>query len=309
MKKLYSILRRGGLTGLHFLLSYMCNSECDHCFLYSSPHARGTFTLSQIQELLNEAKKIGTIKSIYFEGGEPFLFYPVMLEGIKMARDRGFKVGIVTNSYFATSAEDIKFWLKPLCELGIADFRTSNDPYHFENEKDNPAILTKKIARKMGLPAAEIHIDKPSVDTKKGQGKGEPVIGGGTMFRGRAVEKLTAGLPRRSWEEFTSCPYEDLESPARVHLDSYGNVHLCQGLSMGNAWEKPLSKLVRSYNAGSHPICGPLVEGGPALLAKEYQVKHDDKFIDACHFCYLVRLALLDRFPQYLTPRQVYGLE
>jgi len=309
MKKLFRILRWGKLTGLHLLLTYMCNAECDHCFLYCSPRLRGTFTTSQIREVLDEAVKIGTIKSIYFEGGEPFLFYPLMLEGIKMARERGFKVGIVTNSYFATSKEDIELWLKPLCELGIADFRTSNDPYHFENEADNPAILTQKTAKKLGLPAAEIHIDKPSVDEKKVQGKGEPVIGGGTMFRGRAVEKLTAGLPQKPWDEFTSCPYEDLESPARVHLDSYGNVHLCQGLNMGNMWETPLSEMVKNYDAGSHPICGPLVKGGPALLAREYNVKHEDQYVDACHFCYLVRLELLDKFPQYLTPKQVYGIE
>jgi hypothetical protein len=297
------------LTGLHFLLTYMCNSECDHCFLYCSPRSKGTFTLSQIRELLDEATKISTVNSIYFEGGEPFLFYPIMLEGVKMARERGFQVGIVTNSYFATSVEDIKLWLEPISELGIADFRTSNDPYHFENEEDNPAILTRKTARKLGLPAAEIHIDKPSVDTKKGQGKGEPVIGGGTMFRGRAVEKLTAGLPQKSCEKFTECPYEDLESPSRVHLDSYGNVHLCQGLSMGNAWETPLSEMVKAYDAGSHPICGPLIKGGPALLAKEYKIKHDDKYVDACHFCYLLRRELMEKFPQYLTPPQVYGIE
>jgi hypothetical protein len=297
------------LTGLHFLLTYMCNSECEHCFLYCSPRSKGTFTLSQIRELLDEATKISTVNSIYFEGGEPFLFYPIMLEGVKMARERGFQVGIVTNSYFATSVEDIKLWLEPISELGIADFRTSNDPYHFENEEDNPAILTRKTARKLGLPAAEIHIDKPSVDTKKGQGKGEPVIGGGTMFRGRAVEKLTAGLPQKSCEKFTECPYEDLESPSRVHLDSYGNVHLCQGLSMGNAWETPLSEMVKAYDAGSHPICGPLIKGGPALLAKEYKIKHDDKYVDACHFCYLLRRELMEKFPQYLTPPQVYGIE
>ena len=311
MKNIYRILRllrRGKLTGLHFLLTYKCNSECDHCFLYCSPRSRGTFTLEQIPQLLDEAVRINTIKSIYFEGGEPFLVYPLMLEGVQMARERGFKVGIVTNAYFATDPDNIETWLKPLCELGICDFILSNDPYHYEDEKDNPAVRTHKVAKKLGLPAAEIHIEKPEV-TKKGQRRGEPVIGGGIMFRGRAVERLTADLPRRPWEEFTECPYEDLESPARVHLDSYGNIHLCQGLSMGNFLETPLSELVQSYDANSHPVCGPLVKGGPALLAKEYQVNHDDKFVDACHFCYCVRLALLDRFPQYLTPRQVYGLE
>ena len=45
------------LTGLHFLLTYVCNSECDHCFIYSSPRASGTFTSDQIRELLDEATK------------------------------------------------------------------------------------------------------------------------------------------------------------------------------------------------------------------------------------------------------------
>ncbi len=299
------------LTGLHFLLTYMCNSECDHCFVYSSPRAKGTFTLSQIRKLLDEATRIGTIEWIYFEGGEPFLFYPIMLEGIKTARNMGFQVGVVTNSYFATDTDDIEVWLKPLYEMGVADLSISNDPYHYEDEKENPSIHAREVASSLNMPTREIHIESPSVTTgvDEEQPKGKPIIGGDTMFRGRAVEKLTAGLPRRWWEEFTECPYEDLESPKRVHLDPYGNVHLCQGLNMGNAWETPLSKMVKNYDAGSHPICGPLAKGGPALLAKEYKVKHEDKYVDACHFCYLVRLALLDRFPQYLSPRQVYGLE
>jgi MoaA/NifB/PqqE/SkfB family radical SAM enzyme len=289
----------------------MCNSECDHCFVYSSPRSRGTFNLGQIRQLLDEGVRINTIEWIYFEGGEPFLFYPIMLEGIKMARQRGFKVGIVTNSYFATEPEDIETWLRPIGELGVDDFRVSNDPYHFDEVDDNPAVRTHKVARKLGLPAADIHLESPSVITDAGEdaNKGKPIIGGDIMFRGRAVEKLADGLPRRNWEEFTECPHEELESPTRVHLDSFGHVHLCQGLSMGNCWETPLSELVKNYKAASHPICGPLVKGGPAALAREYQVSHDDEFVDACHFCYVVRRSLLDRFPRYLAPKQVYGLE
>ena len=299
------------LTGLHFLLTYMCNSECDHCFVYSSPRVRGTFTLEQLRQLLDEATRINTIEWIYFEGGEPFLFYPIMLEGIKIARERGFKVGIVTNSYFATESEDIEVWLKPISELGIDDFRVSNDPYHFDEAEDNPAVRTHKVARKIGLPVADIHLESPSVTTatEENVNKGKPVIGGDIMFRGRAVEKLIDDLPRRPWTEFTECPHEELEHPARVHLDSFGNIHICQGISMGNCRETPLSELVRSYNSASHPICGTLVKGGPAALASEYGVSHENEFVDACHFCYVVRKSLLDRFPQYLAPKQVYGLE
>lgn len=299
------------LTGIHFLLTYMCNLECDHCFVYSGPNAKGTFTLSQIRKVLDEAIKIGTINWIYFEGGEPFLFYPLMLEGIKIARSMGFAVGVVTNAYYAISEEDAELWLSPLCKLEISGLSISDDSFHYEEEKNNPAKRTLDAARKLGLSVNSICIERPTVktDIDKKQAKGAPVIGGGAMFRGRAVEKLVEGLPQRRWEEFTECPYEDLKEPERVHLDSYGNVHLCQGLSMGNMWENPLSILVRNYNADSHPICGPLAKGGPARLAKEYDVEHEDKYVDACHFCYLLRLALINRFPQYLAPRQVYGLE
>jgi organic radical activating enzyme len=299
------------LTGIHFLLTYMCNLECDHCFVYSGPNAKGIFTLSQIRKVLDEATKIGTIEWIYFEGGEPFLFYPLMLEGIEIARNMGFKVGVVTNAYYATSEEDAELWLSPLCKLEISDLSISDDSFHYKKGKDNPAKRALAAAKRLGIPVNSICIDKPSIETgiDKELDKGAPVIEGGAMFRGRAVEKLVEGLPQRGWEQFTECPYEDLKEPKRVHLDPYGNVHLCQGLSMGNMWENPLSILAGNYNADSHPICGPLVRGGPARLAKKYNIEYEDKYVDACHFCYLVRLALIDRFPQYLAPKQVYGLE
>ncbi len=295
------------LTGIHFLLSYKCTYECDHCFVYSSPRAAGTITASQIRGALDEAHTIGTIKQIYFEGGEPFLFYALMLEGIKMAREAEFDVGIVTNGYFATTEEDAALWLKPLKELGIADLSISDDTFH-SDEETSPAKRALAAARKLGLPVGSICIEPPTVAANVRREKGAPVVGGGVMFRGRAVEKLAAGLPTRNWEEFTECPHEELREPSRVHLDPYGNAHLCQGLSMGNAWQTPLSTLVRNYDVAAHPIAGPLASGGPALLVKEYNIPHDEGYVDACHLCFRARQALLDRFPQYLAPRQVYGM-
>ncbi len=46
------------LTGIHFILSYKCTLECDHCFIYCSPNAKGTFTLNDIKKVLTEAIKI-----------------------------------------------------------------------------------------------------------------------------------------------------------------------------------------------------------------------------------------------------------
>jgi len=299
------------LTGIHFLLSYKCDSECDHCFVYSSPQAKGTFTLDQISRVFGELARIETIEWVYFEGGEPFLFYPLMHEGIRLANNMGLKTGLVTNAYWATSAEDAELWLKPLNDSGLSAISISDDPYHYGDNEANPTGHASSAAKRLGISCGSISLDGPRLEahTAREQDKGRPVAGGGVMFRGRAVEKLAEGLPRRAWTEFTECPYEDLRNPKRVHLDAYGNIHLCQGLSLGNMWDVPLSKLVRQYDADSHPICGPLINGGPALLAREYDVRHKDEYIDACHMCYLVRLALLGRFPQYLAPRLVYGLE
>ncbi|MDH4211694.1 MAG: radical SAM protein [candidate division WOR-3 bacterium] len=299
------------LQGVHFLLTYMCNFECDHCFVYSGPKAPGTFTLNQIRDVIDEMTKIDTAEWVYFEGGEPFLFYPIMIEGIKIARDKGFKVGLVSNSYFATTEEDAEIWLKPLIELGISILSVSDDPLHHGDERENSAKRLIAAANNAGIPVRSICIEKPAVgvSTDGTQEKGEPVVGGDTMLRGRAVEKLIEGLPKKHWDTFTECPHEELVAPKRIHVDPYGHTHMCQGLSMGNMWEIPLSELDKKYDANLHPVCGPLVKGGPALLAKTYDVKHEDAYVDACHFCYVARKSLIDKFPQFLAPRQVYGLE
>jgi organic radical activating enzyme len=298
------------LNGIHFLLSYMCNYECDHCFLFCSPDSKGTFTLKQINQVLDEAVKIKTVKWIYWEGGEPFLFYPLMLESMKLAKERGFKNGIVTNSYWATDTNDAKLWLKPISELAIADFSVSDDTFHYEDTAENLSKYAHLAAKTLSIPTGAINIEKPTfvMTMEKEQVKGTPVIGGGAMFRGRAVDTLIEGLPTRKWDRLKECPYEDLIGLGRVHVDCFGNTQICQGLSIGNFWNKSLSELVSEYNPEEHPICGPLIKGGPAQLVKEYNLEHEEEYVDECHLCYLARKSLLDKFPQYLGPQQVYGL-
>jgi hypothetical protein len=269
----------------------------------------GSFTLSQVKEVLEDLKKISSVKAVGFEGGEPFLFHPLVLESVKLAHEMGFKTAVQTNSYWATTAEDAELWLRPLSELGLTSLEISDDAFHHGEEEANSAKNALAAAKKLGMNVASICIRQPTSEDGSEQTKGEPIYVGRPKLRGRAIEKLIEGLPTDPWEEFTECPLEDLRNPNRVHIDSYGNVHLCQGLSMGNMWETPLSQLARNYDPDGHPICGPILKGGPAQLAREYDIKHKNEYVDACHFCSEMCLALIDRFPQYLTPRQVYGLE
>lgn len=294
------------LTGVHFLLTYTCTFECDHCFLHCGPHSEGTFTRSQLRSAFEQIADVSSITGVYFEGGEPFLFYPLMLEGVRMARAMGLDVGIVTNAYWATSVEDARMWLEPLHALGISDLSLSDDAFHGGEAENTPAKLAYSAARELGMPADTICIEGTQVQMDIE--KGAPVIGGGVRFKGRAAEKLTEGLPARPSRELDSCPHEDLENPGRVHIDAFGNVMMCQGLNIGNMWHQPLVQLLDQYDPHSHPIAGPLLAGGPVLLAERNGLFVNDNYVDECHLCYGIRKQLLDRYPEHLGPKQVYGL-
>ena len=134
-------------------------------------------------------------------------------------------------------------------------------------------------------------------------------MGGGVLLKGRAADLLTEGLPTRPRESLTTCPHEELESPKRVHVDAMGYVHVCQGVVIGNVWEAPLADIMKGYDAQAHPVCGPLVRGGPSALAAAYDVTLEGEFVEECHMCFETRRALLGRFPEQLAPQQVYGVE
>jgi MoaA/NifB/PqqE/SkfB family radical SAM enzyme len=298
------------LSQIHLLLTYRCDFACDHCFLYCGPRAEGTFTLKQIAEVLDQAEALGTIEWIYFEGGEPSLVYSLMVEGIRMAGARGFKTGIVTNGNWARSDEEARSWLEPLRALGVADVSMSSDGFHGSARAGARVKTAMRAARALGLPLNTITVEEATVISaaEQDRSKGAAIIGGDVVFRGRAADRLTEGLPRAPARAFTECPFEDLETPERVHVDCFGNVQFCQGLSIGSLWQTPLSRLFADYRAASHPICGPLVEGGPARLAEVHGLAAEERAVTACHLCFRARRALIDRFPDYLTPRQVYGL-
>jgi len=294
------------LTGLHFLLTYQCPFECDHCFVWGSPWQSGVMTLADIRNFLQQARDTGTVTSIYFEGGEPFLYYPILLKGTQMARELGFSVGIVTNSYWATGLEDATAWLKPFTGL-IEDLSVSSDLFHFSAEISQQAQFAEEAARQLGIPIGFISVAQPeAVDAPYISGQLPP--DSGVMYRGRAAEKLVPRAALHPWSRFDTCPYEDLRQPGRVHLDPLGYIHICQGIALGNLFQTPLKEICETYDPETHPITGPLLAGGPVELVRRYDVPHEEVYADACHLCYESRRALRDRYPEIIGPDQVFGV-
>lgn len=293
------------LNSLHLLLTYQCTLECEHCFVWGSPRQTGTMTLPQIRQFLLQAREMGTVTSVYFEGGEPFLYYAVLEQAVREARALGFDTGIVTNGFWANSREDALANLRPFAGL-VQDLTVSSDRYHWEDSRI--AQVIENAAGELGLPLGTITIDQPGEDCATPSSGQIPGGDSPVMYRGRAAVRLAGSAPGLPWESFTTCPHEDLREPGRVHLDPLGNVHLCQGISLGNTGRSPLAEICSGYDPDAHPISGVLLRGGPAGLVREYDLPHAGTYADACHLCYTARSALRERFPAILAPDQVYGL-
>ncbi len=295
------------ITGLHLLLTYRCNFECDHCFVWGSPRQSGTMTLQCIGEILDQAEEAGTVEWIYFEGGEPFLYYGALLKGVEAAADRGFKVGIVTNGYWATGMEDAMACLEPLAGL-VQDLSISSDAYHWDEKYRRHTDNARAVSEQLAIPVGFISIAQPE-KTHSTQASGQiPTGESAVVFRGRAVEKLAARADQHPWQLYTHCPFEDLSEPERVHLDHLGNVHICQGISIGNFFEKPLRRIFSDYDPDIHPVTGPLLKRGPVELVRRYGLDCKQRYADACHMCYEARRDLRTQFPKILAPDQMYGI-
>ena len=295
------------LTSLHLLLTYQCVFECDHCFVWGSPRQSGTMTLGQIREILRQAHEAGSIESIYFEGGEPFLYYPVLVKGVQEAARQGFQTGVVSNAFWATNLEDAIEWLRPLAGL-IQDLSVSSDLFHWTERISQNVENARKAAEQLGIPIGMIEVSQPE-ETNLRDAFGQLLQGASAvMYRGRAAENLIGRVTWQPWEQFTKCPHEDLQEIGRGHLDPLGNLHACQGISIGNIFEKSLKELIESYKFETHPIIGALVQGGPVELVRRFDLGHSDTYADACHLCYTSRQLLRGRFPEILTPDQMYGV-
>jgi hypothetical protein len=300
------------LESVHIVLTYRCTYECDHCFLHCGPGQPGAMTLAELQGILEQAAAIEGVTKVFFEGGEPMLYYPLVQLGLEKARELGLGSGLVTCGYYATTVPDGEMWLRPLKAAGLGTLEVSMDRLHGVGEANAHARNLADAGSILGLDVSVISVCDPREEECRETPPprtGEEATP--AMLRGRAAHELVEGLEVRPVSAFTECPFEELEAPTRLHVDPYGNAHVCQGILAGNVWDTSLGQIVRGYRPREHPVIGPLIDGGPDALARSTGVGTGSHFATECHACYEIRRALRGD-PGYRTvlgPNQVYGEE
>lgn len=299
------------LDALHVILTYRCNQECRHCFVFGGPYHDDVFTRSRLHDFLNQLREVPSVETVYFEGGEPFLYYPLLLDAVDYVTQMDLDTCVVTNGYWLSTEREIELYLRPLVTAGLTRIQVSLDALHGERRLRRMRRIKRQLEkqcerRRLESEFLSLTIPEPNDEPVEAR-RGETITGGVVEFRGRAATELVEEQATWLWSTFDECPHELLEDPRRVHVDPHGHVHLCQGLLMGNMSGVPLKSIMEEWKPADHPIVGPLLRGGPAALVTEHGLEHEEGYADSCHLCYSARLQLLERYPEWLGPPSVYG--
>ncbi|MCJ7752597.1 MAG: hypothetical protein MUQ65_16160 [Armatimonadetes bacterium] len=248
-------------------------------------------TPDQIDDFLQDVASLEIVTGVCAEGGESFTEYDMLLRFLRRATALGLTAGALTNASWVASRPQAEARIAELMAAGLTNLGVSTDQWHQRSVPVERVDLLLAVCQEAGLSAARMETQLA-----------------GVVFRGRAAERLAPQMPTRPAEELTSCPHEQLGAPSRVHLDRYGFLHLCQGITLGRL---PIADAVAGYDAESHPIVRLLLNGGPYALgryAADLGFEMAPEYVDACHLCYRAREFLRPHFPDLLAPDEMYGV-
>lgn len=282
---------------LGLLLTYRCNARCEHCCVEAGPKQTEVMEDADIQRYLDEAANIPYgISAVCVSGGEAFLYYDLLYRLVGHAAGRFTHVSVITNGFWATSAEAARAKLIPLRDAGLNTFIVSTSPFHtsyVDPARARQAIVTarelglrtviKATAPKTGPPVSKL------LDRLSPLPEGVEVDEMTFMPGGRA-----SCLPSDSFVLTPGIPHG--RCPGAVFtIHPTGDVYFCctpgaitPALKLGNARETPIHELVYAYYFGG--LFTMLREKGPsAFIPSIIEAGLADRlhasYVNVCHLC------------------------
>jgi hypothetical protein len=162
------------LETLWFNTGTLCNIECRHCYILSSPtnDALVYLTLAEVEIYLAEIAALGLpTREIGFTGGEPFM-NPDLIAMAQAALERGHRVLILTNA--------MRPMMRPSVRRGLA-------------------VLAGRFGERLVLRTSLDHYTPERHDAERGQGGFETTLAGMRWLRDAGLRMAVAG--RTIWGE------------------------------------------------------------------------------------------------------------
>ena len=105
---------------------------------------------TEAEELIVKMAQAG-VGGISFSAGEPFLYFNEITGLVKLCKRIGIYTRIVTNSFWAKSAEASESLVSELKENGLCQFRLSYSRWHQKNVNRNNVLNAARSCQKIGL--------------------------------------------------------------------------------------------------------------------------------------------------------------
>lgn len=117
---------------LTLMVTLQCTAACDNCCFHCSPKTKGNLDLKYAIDVIREAKEsFPKLTLLVLTGGEPFLMgTEYLVKIIAEAKQHDLHTRIVTNAYWAKSAEVSKKFLSDLAAVGLDEMNYSTGDEH-----------------------------------------------------------------------------------------------------------------------------------------------------------------------------------
>ena len=320
---------------LGIILSYRCHSGCKHCLYNCGP---GWEKEPMSPEVLRQALQAVTAwpqpPQVHFTGGEPFLYFPLLLEGAHLANELGIVSYVETSAGWCVDDAETVERFAELQRAGLQAVLISCSPFHAERIPPARTVRAFRAALQifgssgviLYLPEflqviQRFDVERPTpisqyVEEFGVEGarrilwQGYGIISGGRS--GYELGHLVSRYPATTFAE-ADCA-ADILYAHHSHLDLYGNYisGFCGGLTVGD-WHD-LRQLLADFRAKRYPpLIEVLIEEGPYGLLQLARDRHDyeplsEGYAGKCHLCVDVRrhLVATGKFKE-LRPQAFYG--
>jgi hypothetical protein len=316
------------------ILSYRCHSGCKHCLYNCGP---GWEKDPMSPEVLRQALEAVTAwprpPQVHFTGGEPFLYFPLLLEGAHLANELGIVSYVETSAGWCVDDAQTVERFAELQRAGLQAVLISCSPFHAERIPPARTVRAFRAALQIFRSSGVIlylpeflqviqrfDVERPTpIDhyveefgldgARRILWQGYGIISGGRS--GYELGHLVSRYPATTFAE-ADCA-ADILYAHHSHLDLYGNYisGFCGGLTVGDWHDLP--QLLADFEASRYPpLIEILVQRGAYGLCRlaEDQFGYSqlaEGYTGKCHLCVDVRrhLAATAEFEE-LRPQGFY---
>lgn len=280
--------------------------------------------LEKARHYVTDAKALDA-EIVCITGGEPML-YPKLVEKIisECSRLSFPEIWLFTNGFWARDVSKARAIVEKFKSLGLTKIFFSVDFFHqscipiepVKNAIEASLEFSLDVcidARYIGKPDEENEFNSATRSHLEFLGNllsKVEVMKGQPIFVGRAAESLAKHVKMKPLSEILDEKCSGawaggtLESPLGVDVDEFGFVTICPGLSIGNAREASLRKIIEEYNYRGFAVIAALHDEGVKglmKLASKNGFVPKEAYVDGCHLCYETRKFLRNHFPEALV--------